>query len=799
MIQEDQIWFYYNQGFSIFPLKATIPPSEDNKKPNISSIKPYYERRPSKEEVETWISKKLFKNIAIACGAVSGNLVVIDIDNENAVELLGLDLKKIADLGYWIVKTGKKNRYQIYCKHKENPGGRIPDATKLDFRANGCYIVAPPSIHPNGKEYKFLFVDDDKLPVLKVTDAKKLFATQVRDLRKKLGIKEEKVAEKPGKKEKGAADCITKILLDGTVEGKRKDTTYALASWYKSVKKISNTEIIVLLLAWNKKNKPALETNEINDVVNSIRKTEKFTGCTRIKQLGFCPYKNQKDCHWFNPEDAKLEEEFKHLGKREIDDDLCASCQFFYGCGFAKADERNGIVTTKCDKYKDVAGLPYKSLDDVYNAVLKYYPRVDVTRIDTRLAWYISNETEGDQINMAEITRTGALKTTLSNAFKKVPKVIMVGDITPAGMVSLKDFKGKPVPDLGMRLTNRHRALTVSETAGLKAQEQGQQRALFSLIKQLFDRHLGRSGGSGIEKNYPDCYTALWMNSTPDFRKHLVILQEVGTCLLIDAPNCSEKDDDDAMEQAFKNAGKEEAIKNEIQYVTNCFSAHHHYKNRELTADEEQFIKNESQLLKVLRTTCGFDVRDELEYIPESEVPARVAGQLRKMYLALLSLDDSYKEETARKIIQRIVDSSCDPILVQVLNFLNTYWIFEQAGYKKETFSVWDVLVEKGHGRGTIKRRLELLVGMGYLDKAQLNPGEKGGRPGIGYQLSNNISEEKWMKLFRYSTKEEVKAAIEMRENEKKENQEDEKLVVGNKESLEPYIDEKDRVERREF
>lgn len=78
------IWFYYDQGFSIIPLK------EKEKRPNITSWKKYIQERPTKEEIQGWIDKKLFKNIGVVCGAVSDNLVVIDIDDKKIIEILNL-------------------------------------------------------------------------------------------------------------------------------------------------------------------------------------------------------------------------------------------------------------------------------------------------------------------------------------------------------------------------------------------------------------------------------------------------------------------------------------------------------------------------------------------------------------------------------------------------------------------------------------------------------------------------------------------------------------------------------------
>jgi len=94
--------FYLNNKLSVIPL------IEKDKKPAIL-WKEFQKRRPSKEEIKKWFSENNH-NIAIICGSVSGNLVVLDFDTTEAfqqfIENIPQDLaEKIKRT--WVVETGK--------------------------------------------------------------------------------------------------------------------------------------------------------------------------------------------------------------------------------------------------------------------------------------------------------------------------------------------------------------------------------------------------------------------------------------------------------------------------------------------------------------------------------------------------------------------------------------------------------------------------------------------------------------------------------------------------------------------
>jgi putative DNA primase/helicase len=133
---------YQQRCFSVIPIQSS------EKKPLVH-WEQYQRGRATESEIKVWWAMWPDANVGILTGAVSG-LVVIDLDTPEAKENLkglvpGFDFTTVPRS-----RTGKG--WQLFFKH---PGVTIPNRAGvipgLDVRGDGGYVVAPPSIHPNGK------------------------------------------------------------------------------------------------------------------------------------------------------------------------------------------------------------------------------------------------------------------------------------------------------------------------------------------------------------------------------------------------------------------------------------------------------------------------------------------------------------------------------------------------------------------------------------------------------------------------------------------------------------------------
>jgi hypothetical protein len=114
--------------------------------------------------IRAWWARNPRAGIGIKCGAES-NLVVVDVDGDEGLQsLMSLEAEH-GGVGHTRkCRTGKG--WHLYFKHPQRypVPGRIGFAPGLDVRADGNYVVAPPSQHINGHRYAWLN-DDKPLPM----------------------------------------------------------------------------------------------------------------------------------------------------------------------------------------------------------------------------------------------------------------------------------------------------------------------------------------------------------------------------------------------------------------------------------------------------------------------------------------------------------------------------------------------------------------------------------------------------------------------------------------------------------
>ena len=148
------VWYCEN-GFDIIPIEAKGKRPFAPVVPN--GLRDSFNNPEDAEKVWTrWPDL----NVAIVCGVVSGNLIVLDFDEDDDKDVHGFDT-----LAGWEDEHGELARTATaitgrggmhYLYRTDRPIRPSVNQDKgVDVRGEGSYIVAPPSVHPNGTPYKW--------------------------------------------------------------------------------------------------------------------------------------------------------------------------------------------------------------------------------------------------------------------------------------------------------------------------------------------------------------------------------------------------------------------------------------------------------------------------------------------------------------------------------------------------------------------------------------------------------------------------------------------------------------------
>ncbi len=268
-------------GFSVIPIK----PGDIEKKPLIF-WKKYQNQLPTEEEIYEWWEKWPNANVGIITGGIS-KIFVVDCDGPKAIQwaLENLPATSVC------VSTGREGGLHLYYRL---PSGCVINnsvsklAHKVDVRGEGGYVVAPPSIHENGKQYELNFAEG-------LRGWEELTEFDLESIKTKKG---------PGIDLSGVKPMVN--IEEPAKEGCRNSRLAEIAGHYFA-SGLALNETLNMCLDWNSRNEKPLSNREVENTVNSIYKTHirnhqqiaseaaiegtnNFTSITEIDQENAEPY-----------------------------------------------------------------------------------------------------------------------------------------------------------------------------------------------------------------------------------------------------------------------------------------------------------------------------------------------------------------------------------------------------------------------------------------------------------------------------------------------------------------------------
>lgn len=151
---------YAGMGHRVFPVKSPDVPGQRSPGKEPYTSNGFKAATTDRQQIEAWWDKWPDANIGIATGSISGGLVVIDLDIDEDKGINGYETLKewqqengeLPDT--WISITGRGGYHFLYRDGAANRS-RAGLYEGIDIRGEGGYIVAPPSVHANGRRYEW--------------------------------------------------------------------------------------------------------------------------------------------------------------------------------------------------------------------------------------------------------------------------------------------------------------------------------------------------------------------------------------------------------------------------------------------------------------------------------------------------------------------------------------------------------------------------------------------------------------------------------------------------------------------
>ena len=238
---------YARRGWSVIVLRPR------DKRPLIPWTQ-FQRRHASAPLLAEWFDAHADRNVGVVTGAISG-LLVLDVDpgHGGAASLDRLTQRNGPLPAAPEAATGGGGRH-LYFAH---PDGRVANraglADGIDLRGDGGYVVAPPSVHPSGRPYRWLA---GRSP------------DEIEPPPTPHWLLELAAAASPARGH--PREHWRRLAREGVEEGRRNSTIASFAGhllWHG----VDAEVVLELLLAWNRwRCRPPLTDAEVADVVASI-------------------------------------------------------------------------------------------------------------------------------------------------------------------------------------------------------------------------------------------------------------------------------------------------------------------------------------------------------------------------------------------------------------------------------------------------------------------------------------------------------------------------------------------------
>jgi len=328
----------------------------------------------------------------------------------------------------------------------------------------------------------------------------------------------------------------------------------------------------------------------------------------------------------------------------------------------------------------------------------------------------IANKLKADPVWLFLVAASGGTKTELIRGLNKIDGIYPISDLTPQTFLSGE--KGQKNASLLLRLPAEDTILTYKDFTTVLTMHRGKRHAILSQLREIYDGYYRKEFGTGETKTW-EGKMGFIAGVTSVIDNHQSIFQVLGERFIQYRP---EQPDTIALaKKAMANSGGEKAMREEIQNAFADFMA-----GIKIPQEPALISEDLKDRIAYLASFCvkarsgiirdGYSSR-EIELIPDTELPTRLAKQLITLTAAFLLIGNATPEEDYELIYKIGLDTLPQKrrraleTLIQATDELETADVAMEIGYPTNTTRR---ILEDLHGLGLVKRLHE---GKGYTDK----------------------------------------------------------------------------------
>ena len=327
----------------------------------------------------------------------------------------------------------------------------------------------------------------------------------------------------------------------------------------------------------------------------------------------------------------------------------------------------------------------------------------------------IANKLKTDPVWLFIVAASGGTKTELIRGLNKIDGIYPISDLTPQTFLSGE--KGHKNASLLLRLPLEDTILTYKDFTTCLTMHRDKRHAILSQLREIYDGYYRKEFGTGETKTW-EGKMGFIAGVTSVIDNHQSIFQVLGERFVQYRP--SQPNTIALAKKAMANSGGEKVMREEIQNAFANFVAGVEIP-QEIPAISEELKDRIAHLAAFCVRARSGVIRDsfssrEIELIPDSELPTRLAKQFITLSSALVLIGDT-PEENYELIFKIGMDTLPQKrkrtleTLIGATKELETVDVAMEIGYPTNTTRR---ILEDLHGLGLVKRQHE---GKGYADR----------------------------------------------------------------------------------